>query len=123
MERTVGEPVTGGIHIGDKVLPFYKNREVVYVQREENKTSAEFLGSSLNDVQIFNLLFRGIEPEGIEVIYIDKLGNQLSEKPAPIPREQVRKMMAEGEKLPPEEWWDKDAPMPDPEDFEDTTRK
>ena len=119
MERTVGEPVTGGIHIGDKVLPFYKNREVVYVQREENKTSAEFLGSSLNDVQIFNLLFRGIEPEGIEVIYIDKLGNQLSEKPAPIPREQVRKMMAEGEKLPPEEWWDKDAPMPDPEDFEE----
>ena len=51
-------------------------------------------------------MFRGIEPEGIEVIYIDKLGNQLSEKPAPIPREQVRKMMAEGEKLPPpEEWW------------------
>jgi hypothetical protein len=67
MERTVGEPVTGGIHIGDKVLPFYKNREVVYVQREENKTSAEFLGSSLNDVQIFNLLFRGIEPEGLRL--------------------------------------------------------
>ena len=103
MERTVNEPITGGIHIGDKVLPFYKNREVVYVQREENKTSAKFFGSSLNFVQRFNLMFIGIEPEGIEVIYIDKLGNRLAEKPAPIAREAVRKMMAEGETPPPEE--------------------
>ena len=34
MERTVDEPITGGIHIGNKVLPFYQNRDVVYVQRQ-----------------------------------------------------------------------------------------
>ena len=119
MERAVKEPVTGGIHIGDKVLPFYKNREVVYVQRKENKTSAQFFGSSLNGIQTFNLMFRGIEPEGIEVIYIDEMGNQLSEKPPPFKREEFRKMMAEGEKAPPEGWWDPNAPIPDSEDFEE----
>ena len=103
MERTVGEPVTGGIHIGDKVLPFYQNRDVVYVHRVENSTSTRYYGTLLSPLQRFNLIFRGIEPEEIEVVYIDEMGNQLSEKPAPIPREQVRKMMAEGEKLPPEE--------------------
>ncbi len=119
MERTINEPVTGGIHIGNKVLPFYKNRDVVYVQREENETSAKFFGSSLNDIQVFNLMFRGIEPEGIEVIYIDEMGNQLSEKPSPVSREEVRKMMAEGENPPPEEWWDPNTPIPDSEDFEE----
>ena len=119
MERTVDEPITGGIHIGNKVLPFYQNRDVVYVQRHEDKISAQYLGTILNYEQRFNLMFRGIEPEGIEVIYIDKLGNQLSEKPAPIPREQVRKMMAEGEAPPPEEWWAPNAPIPDSEDFEE----
>lgn len=119
MERTVNEPVTGGIHIGDKVLPFYKNRDVVYVQRKKNMTSAKFFGSSLNDVQKFNLMFRGIEPDGVEVIYIDDMGDQLPEKPKPVTRQEVRKMMAEGEVLPPEEWWDPEAPVPDTEDFEE----
>lgn len=119
MERTVNEQVTGGIHIGGKVLPFYKDREVVYVQSEKNKISAKFFGSSLNDVQIFNLMFRGIEPESIEVIYIDEMGNQLSEKPEPVTREEIRKMMKEGEAPPPDEWWDPNTPIPDSEDFEE----
>ena len=119
MERTVGEPVIGGIHIGDKVLPFYKNREVVYVQRVENSTSTRYYGTLLSPLQRFNLIFRGIEPEEIEVVYIDEMGNQLSEKPEPVTREEVRNMVEEDEKLPPEEWWDKDAPMPDPEDFKE----
>ncbi len=118
MERTVGEPVTGGVNIGDKVLPFYKNREVVYVQRIENSTSTRYYGTLLSPLQRFNLNFRGIEPEGIEIIYIDEMGNQLSDKPEPITRETVRNIMKEGEKPPPEEWWDKEAPVPDPEDIE-----
>lgn len=80
-------------------------------------SAAEFLGMRLNDEQRFNLIFKGIEPEGIEVIYIDELGNQLSEKPEPITREDVKKMMSEGEAPPPEEWWDPDAPIPDVEEF------
>ena len=117
MERTVKEPVTGGIHIGDKVLPFYRDRDVVYVQRHES--GAQYNGVKLTAEQRFNLIFRGIEPEGIEIIYIDELGNQLSEKPKPITREEVRKMMSEGEVPPPKEWWDPEAPVPDVEEFEE----
>ena len=117
VERATDEPISGGFHIGDKFLPVYRDRSVVYVQRYES--AAKFLGMRLNDEQRFNLIFRGIEPEGIEVIYIDELGNQLSEKPAPITREAVRKMMSEGEVPPPEEWWDPNAPVPDAEDFEE----
>ncbi len=91
MERTVNEPVTGGFHIGDKLLPVYRDRAVVYVQRR--KSGAQFLGTRLNAVQSFNLIFIGIEPKGIEVIYIDKMGKQLTEKPEPIIREAFRKIM------------------------------
>lgn len=117
MKRASTEPIAFGIHIADKVLPIYKNRDVVYVQRYES--AAEFIGKKLTDEQSFNLLFRGIEPEGIEVIYIDELGNQLSKKPKPFTREEVRKMMSEGEVPPPKEWWDPEAPVPDVEEFEE----
>ena len=59
---------------GDKVLPFYKNRKVVYVQRKENKKSAQLYGTRLNSLQTFLLMFMGIEPKGIEIIYIDENG-------------------------------------------------
>ena len=116
VERTTDEPIAGGYFIGDKFLPVYRDRTVVYVQRFES--AAKFLGTRLSDAQRFNLFFRGIEPEGVEVIYIDEMGGQLSEKPEPPTREEVRKMMAEGETPPPEEWWDPNAPVPDSEDFE-----
>ena len=118
-QRATDETIVGGFYIGDKVLPFYQDRDVVYVQRHENDTFVELLGAELNVEQRFNLIFRGIEPEGIEVIYIDKSGNRLAEKPAPVTREAVRKMMAEGEKPPPEDWWNPDTPIPDPDDFEE----
>ncbi len=118
LERTTDEPISGGVYIGDKILPFYQNRDIVYVQRDEDKLSAQYHGAILNHEQRFNLIFRGVEPEGIEVIYIDKMGNQLADKPAPVTREAVRKMMAAGEKPPPKEWWDKDTPIPDSEDLE-----
>ena len=118
-ERTTDEPISGGVYIGDKILPFFQNRDIVYVQRDVDKLSAQYHGAILNHEQRFNLIFRGVEPEGIEVIYIDKMGNQLAEEPAPVSREAVRKMMAEGEAPPPEEWWDPNAPIPDSEDFKE----
>lgn len=113
------ENISGGVHIGDSFYPFYIDRNITYVKRTERSDgfSAVYYGQSLTDEQRFNLIFRGIEPEGIEIVYIDKSGNRLSEKPEPVTREEVRKMMAEGE-IPPEEWWNKDAPIPDPEEFE-----
>ena len=114
-QRATDEIITGGFYIGDKLLPVYRDRDVVYVQG--GGFSAEFLGTSLNAAQCFNLIFRGIEPEGIEVIYIDEKGNRLAEKPAPITREEFQKKMSEGQAPPPEEWWDLDAPIPD--DFEE----
>lgn len=116
MERATDESVIGGFHIGDKVLPVYRDRAVVYVQRTES--AAEFLGTRLNAEQRFNLIFRGIEPEGIEVIYIDKMGNRLTVPTPPITREELRSNMSEIEEPPPEEWWDPNAPIPASEDFE-----
>ncbi len=118
IETTRADPeIIGGTWIGDKHLPNYLNREITYVQRNEYGTGAAFIGSSLTDTQQFNLLFRGIEPEGIEIIYIDESGEHLAEKPTPITREEFRSLVVEGETLPPEEWWDPNAPIPDSEDF------
>lgn len=119
VERASDEPIAGGFFAGNKFLPVYQDRDMVYVQRRDSGTAAQFLGMRLNDVQKFNLIFRGIEPKGIEVIYIDEMGNQLSDKPEPITREEVRKMMKEGEAPPPDEWWDPNTPIPDSEDFEE----
>ena len=110
--------IRGGITIGDDMnfLPFYHNRKITYVTRRA--TGATFRGTSLTQEQKFNLVFRGVDPEGIDIVYVDSEGNRLQEKPEPMTREEVRKMMAEGEKPPPAEWWDKEATIPDSEDLE-----
>ena len=110
--------IRGGITIGDdkNFLPFYHNRKITYVTRRA--TGATFRGTSLTQEQKFNLVFRGVDPEGIDIVYVDSEGNRLEEKPEPMTREEVRKMMAEGEKPPPAEWWDKEATIPDSEDLE-----
>lgn len=99
-------------------LPFYVGRKMTYVQRGPEYT-ATYTGAPLTKEQQFNLLFRGIEPEGTEIIYIDEMGKSLEEKPPPFKREEFRKMMTEGEVPPPKEWWDPNAPVPDAEDFEE----
>ncbi len=99
-------------------LPFYVGRKMTYVQRKSDYR-VSYIGASLTREQQFGLLFRGIEPEGIEIIYLDEMGKTLEKKPPPFKREEFRKMLAEGENPPPEEWWDKDAPIPDSEDFEE----
>lgn len=78
--------VIGGIFTGtnkETFLPLTPNR--VYVSKGE--TGASFMGEELSEQQKFNLLFRGIEPDGYEIIYLDSDRNTLSEKPKPFKRE------------------------------------
>lgn len=101
----------------DIVLPFYVDRKMTYVERSPDY-GAVFMGESLTDTQRFDLLFRGIEPEGIEIIYLDEMGNILEEKPPPYDRKEFRKMYEEAGILPPLE--DKGTPTTDGIDsFED----
>lgn len=86
----------------DIVLPFYVDRKMTYVELSPDYGSV-FRGASLTDTQRFNLLFRGIEPEGIEIIYIDGMGNILEEKPQPYDRKEFRKMYEEAGILSPVE--------------------
>ena len=115
------EKIRGGLHIGENFYPYYVDRKVTYVQYDKRPRgfSGAYFGQSLTAEQKFNLMFRGVEPEGIEVVYIDKMGNRLGEKPEHVTREEVQKMMAAGETPPPEEWWDPNAPIPAPDDFEE----
>lgn len=82
--------VTGGFFTGpnqETFLPLTSNR--VYVKK--GKTGAAFVGENLSATQKFNLLFRGIEPDRYEIIYIDSNGNTQSEKPQPFKREDFTK--------------------------------
>lgn len=110
--------VRGGITIGDSknFLPFYHDRNITYVIRRATGTT--FMGTTLTQEQKFNLVFRGIEPKEINIVYVDREGNRLEDKPPPITRKEVQNMMTESENPLPKEWWDKDSPIPDPEDFE-----
>lgn len=45
--------------------------------------SVTFFGEPLDDIQEFNLLHKGIEPDRYEVIYIDETGKHLAEAPPP----------------------------------------
>lgn len=103
--------VTGGLFTGESLetfLPFTSNR--VYVKKGE--TGATFSGKTLSATQKFNLLFRGIEPDGYEIVYINGDGHPLSEKPPPFKREDFKRMQEDflknGGKLPPnnEVWED-----------------
>ena len=102
-------------------LPFYAGRKITYVQFEKHAEgfSGAYHGATLTQEQRFNLRFRGIEPEGIEIIYINEMGKILEEKPSPVTREEFLKMMSSGESPPPEDWWDPDSPVPDSEELEE----
>ena len=93
-------------------LPIKRN--TLYVKRQGMKAS--FLGASLrNETQEFNLIFRGIEPEGYDIIYLDSNDNILSEPPSPITREEL--LNAGGSPLP-EGWWEGDFSQQPPTDFQ-----
>ena len=91
--------VSGGLFMGpgqEVFLPAKPRR--VYVKR--TGTGAVFFGESLDTTQEFNLLYKGIEPEGYELIYIDENGKHLAQAPPPISREDMIKELT----LPPDGW-------------------
>ena len=69
----------------DVFLPFKDKR--VYVRRNGRRTS--YFGEVLSEEQQFNLVHRGIHPEGMEIIYIDNDYNVLSDRPPTITREDI----------------------------------
>ena len=101
--------VSGGLFMGPGqrvFLPAKSGR--VYVKR--TGTGAIFYGESLDEVQEFDLLHKGIEPEGYELIYIDENGNHLAEAPPPISREDIIKELT----LPPDGWIPPEGWIPPP---------
>ena len=81
----------------DVFLPFKDKR--VYVRRNGMRTS--YFGEMLTEKQEFDIVHKGIHPEGIEIIYIDNDYNVVSEKPATISREDILKAS-----IPPPEFWE-----------------
>ena len=80
--------VAGGFFVGPDqrtFLPFKPGR--VYVSKI--KRGAFFRGESLTEKQKFDLLIKGIHPEGYDIIYLDGNDAILSEVPPPITREEI----------------------------------
>ena len=65
----------------DKYLPVVG--DMTYVYRKPNSSAMVTYGTLLTQEQSVNLKNKGIEPEGIEIVYIDGDFNILSEKPKP----------------------------------------
>ena len=109
--------VTGGFFTGEDkrtFLPAKLGR--IYVERQG--IGAAFLGEPLDKTQQFNLLYKGITPDGYEVIYINDNGDRLSEVPFPITREE----MLESLTLPPDDWMAPEDRIP-PEGLEEVLRE
>ena len=70
----------------DKYLPVVGN--MTYVYRNPNSSGMKTYGTLLTPKQITNLRNKGIEPEGVEVVYIDDEYNVLTEKPKPYDHEE-----------------------------------
>ena len=67
-------------HHPDKYLPTIG--KTTFVRRSKGGSMSTW-GTMLTDEQKDNLLYKGIEPEDIEIVYIDGEYNILSEKPTP----------------------------------------
>ena len=65
----------------DKYLPVVGN--MTYVYRKPNSSVIRTYGKSLTDEEVKDLRNKGIEPKGLEIIYIDDEYNVLTEKPKP----------------------------------------
>ena len=65
----------------DKYLP--QIGRITYVQRTPNSSAMFTMGTPLTKEQRDNLLYKGVEPEDIEIVYIDGEYNVLAKKPEP----------------------------------------
>ena len=73
----------------DKYLPVVG--QMTYVRRRPNSSGMYTMGTTLTQEQRDNLLYKGIEPEDINIVYIDSDFNVLTEKPKPYNHEEWRK--------------------------------
>ena len=78
--------IDGGVIVGYNFYPTYTNKKTVYV--EQRPTGATTFGDDISETDLFNLIFRGVVPEGFEVIYLDSEWDQLAQKPPPITKEE-----------------------------------
>ncbi len=85
----------------DIFLPHTPNR--VYVKRSGHDTL--FNGVSLTEQERDNFIFKGIEPEGVEMVYLDENDNILDEKLSPLSWEAIFEKAG-----PPPPGWEKDLP-------------
>ena len=97
--------VSGGTFMGpgDTIfLPFTGNR--LYVELFEDGAST--IGASISRKERYNLINRGIHPEGLDVVYVDfESGTFLNEKPAPISWDTILEKAG-----PPPPGWEKNLP-------------
>lgn len=95
--------IIGGFFGGPETQTFFPYKSGrVYVKRDGDKFA--FLGEKLSPKQQFELLSKGIIPEGHEIIYLDENSNLLDKLPVPISPEALLKTGIPG---PP---WDEIAP-------------
>ncbi len=78
--------IDGGVIIGYNFYPTYTNKKTLYV--EQRPTGATTFGDDISETDLFDLLFRGVEPAGVEVIYLDSELGLMSQKPPPITKEE-----------------------------------
>ena len=95
--------IRGGFFGGPETQTFFPYKSGrVYVRRDGDKFA--FLGEKLSRRQQFELLSKGITPEGHEIIYLDENSNLLDKPPVPISPEALLETGIPG---PP---WDEIAP-------------
>lgn len=70
----------------EKYLPVVGR--MTYVRRRPDSSGMYTMGTRLTQEQRDNLLYKGIEPEDIEIVYIDNDYNVLTEKPKPFDQEE-----------------------------------
>ncbi len=89
------DTITGGYHIGDKFFPAGGGRVYIQLERHEDGHSKGIMGEELTEEQKFNIFYRGIEPVGYKVIYLDENYDPLTEPFRPLTPKEV---------LPPEKY-------------------
>lgn len=88
--RTADPRVNGGFFMDNTFLPTVSGRVYVQLKRlEDGSRLRGIMGEDLTEEQEFNLFYRGIEPPGYEIIYLDMNNEPLQEPFQPITPEEV----------------------------------
>ena len=84
------DTITGGFHKGGKFLPTGGGRVYIQLERREGGGHTQgVMGEELTEEQKFNIFYRGIEPFGYKVIYLDENYDPLTEPFKPLTPKEV----------------------------------